>query len=469
MCRDADTQPVKDRSMTANLRPGVLANDYFAPLKARADEIERLYRQATPASQALFERGSQVFPGGFTRDAVMRSPYAPFFRSGKGVELIDRDGRRIVDFWFNATSLPLGHADDRVIAAVAGQLSLGSAFFGMTEREVELAELLTARLPSAERIRFANSGSEAVMMALRIARGFTGRNLVIKFEGAYHGTYDDVQWSVGPSPKLFGDARRPTPVPDTAGLPGGEGRILVLPYGNAEVLAEAMAVHGSKVACIIVEPMCNRIGLVIPPQEFFQAARALCDAHGAVLIFDEVIAFRLGYRGAQGIVGVTPDLTTLGKIIGGGFPVGGVAGRADILAVSDPGAANRVAHAGTFNANPVTAAAGLATMTALDEVAFERINALGAEVRRRLAEIVAGLPLTVTGAGSLFKINATAERVTDYRSAITVDGGWEKLVSQLLLIDGYMLTPTLHGCVSTVSTQDHVEGFLAAFASIVRS
>jgi glutamate-1-semialdehyde 2,1-aminomutase len=339
----------------------------------------------------------------------------------------------------------------------------------MTEREIELAEILTARIPSAERIRFANSGSEAVMMALRIARGFTGRSLIVKFEGAYHGTYDDVQWSVGPSPKLFGDARRPTPVPDTAGLPGGDGRVLVLPYGDAGVLEDAMAAHGDDVACIIVEPMCNRIGLVVPPPEFFQAARRLCDAHGAVLIFDEVIAFRLGYHGAQGVVGVTPDMTTLGKVIGGGFPVGGVAGRADILAVSDPGAKNRVAHAGTFNANPVTAAAGAATMTALDPQAFERINAMGAEVRRRLTEIVAGLPITITGAGSLFKINATAVPVTDYRSAVTVDAAWEKLVSQLLLIDGFMLTPTLHGCVSTVTERTHVERFLDAFAAIVRS
>lgn len=445
------------------------ANDFFAPLKARAAEIERRYRDATPGSQALFERGSKVFPGGFTRDAIVRSPYAPFFARGKGAELIDRDGRRVTDFWFNATSLPLGHADDRVVAAVAEQLGLGTAFFGMTEREIEWGELLTARIPSAERIRFANSGSEAVMMALRIARGFTGRTLVVKFEGAYHGTYDDVQWSVGPSPTLYGDARRPTPVADTAGLPGGDGRILVLPYGDAEVLEEAMAAHGDKVACVIVEPMCNRIGLVIPPPEFFAAARRLCTAHGAVLIFDEVIAFRLGYSGAQGVVGVTPDMTTLGKIIGGGFPVGGIAGRADILGVSDPQAANRVSHAGTFNANPVTAAAGIATMTALDPAAFDRINRLGAEVRRRLTEIVAGLPITITGAGSLFKINATARPVTDYRSAVTVDAAWEKLASQLLLIDGFMLTPTLHGCVSTVTTEEHVNGFLAAFAAIVRA
>ena len=453
--------------MTASMTTRPLANDFFAPLKARAGEIERLYRQATPGSQALFERGGKVFPGGFTRDAVIRSPYAPFFASGKGALLTDRDGRRITDFWFNATSLPLGHADDRVVAAVGKQLGLGSAFFGMTEHEIELAEILTARIPSAERIRFANSGSEAVMMALRIARGFTGRTLVVKFEGAYHGTYDDVQWSVGPSAKLFGNARRPTPVPDTAGLPGGDGRVLVLPYGNAEVLEEAMAAHGKDVACVIVEPMCNRIGLVIPPDAFFQAARRLCDAHGAVLIFDEVIAFRLGYHGAQGVVGVTPDMTTLGKVIGGGFPVGGIAGRADILGVSDPQAANRVSHAGTFNANPVTAAAGVATMTALDPAAFERINALGAEVRRRLREIVTGLPITITGAGSLFKINATAVPVTDYRSAITVDGAWGKLASQQLLIDGFMLTPTLHGCVSTVTEQRHVDDLLAAFAAIV--
>ena len=455
--------------MTALPSQSILSNDFYAPLKARAAEIEKRYRAVMAVSESLFERGSTVFPGGFTRDAVMRSPFAPFFARGKGAELEDCDGRRVLDFWFNATSLPLGHADDRVVAAATKQASLGSAFFGMTEKEIELAELLIGRIPSAQQIRFANSGSEAVMVALRLARGYTGRDLVMKFEGAYHGTYDDVQWSVGPDVERAGDARYPTPVADSAGLPSGEGRIMVLPYGDVAALEEAVARHGARTACIIVEPVANRIGLITPPLAFLEAARRLCDACGAVLIFDEVIAFRLGYHGAQGAFGINPDLTTLGKIIGGGFPVGAVAGRAGIMAVSDPAAANRVTHAGTFNANPVTAAAGAATMTALDEATFEHINDLGSRVRAGLAAAVEGLPVTITGAGSLFKINATERPITDYRSASTADKSWEKLASQLLLIDGFLLTPTLHGCVSTVTSEAQADALVSAFTDIVRA
>ncbi len=446
-----------------------LPNDFYAPLKARADEIERRYRELTPNSGALFERGKGVFPGGYTRDAIMRSPYAPFFTKGKGVLLTDRDGREIIDFWFNATSLPLGHAHDRVVSAAQKQLVLGTAFFGMTENEIALGELLVERVPSAERVRFTNSGSEAVMMAIRFARGFTGRDLIIKFEGAYHGTYDDVQWSVAPPTAKAGDASHPTPVADTAGLPSGEGRVLVLPYNDPEMLRAAVAQHKDRAAAIIVEPMANRMGLIMPTDPFIKAARELADACGAVLIFDEVIAFRLGYHGAQGAVGVTPDMTTLGKIIGGGFAVGALVGKAEILDISAPGTANRVGHAGTFNANPMTTAAGRATMEAMTPDAYDKINARGAYVRQRLIAMTDSLPVTISGAGSLFKINATAETLTNYRSAATAEKQWETLASQLMLIEGYMLTPALSGCVSTVTTDDHVEGFLSAFENILKA
>ena len=445
-----------------------LSNDFYQPFKARTAEIEARFRELSPTSAALYDRALRLFPGGYTRDAIIRNPYPPFIERGEGSTLIDRDGRRLTDMWMNATSLPLGHADPRVVAAVKQQTDLGTAYFAPTERELELADLLVERLPSAQRIRFTNSGSEAVMIALRIARAHTGRDLVVKFEGSYHGTYDDVYWSVSPPADRFGPADAPIAVPDTAGVPDSGDRVMVLPYNNPEILRRAVDAHRDRIAAIIVEPLANRIGLILPRADFLAAARECSDACGAILVFDEVIAFRLDFHGAQGALGVTPDLTTLGKIIGGGLPVGGIAGRADILAVTEPGRPDRAAHAGTFNGNPVTMTAGRATLEALTPDTFETLNAAGARIRARLEEICADLPLRITGAGSLFKVNATSVEITDYRGTVTADREWERIVSLALLNEGFFLTENLQGCLSTATQEAQIEAFLSAFERLVR-
>ena len=443
-------------------------NDFYARLKARAGEITDRYRSLSPSSAELFERAKGVEPGGFTRDAVLRKPYALFVERGEGGVLIDCDGRRITDMWFNATSLPLGHAHPHVVAAAGEQIRKGASFFARTESEIELAAALCERLLSAERVRFANSGSEAVMMALRIARGFSGRDLVVKFEGCYHGTYDDVMWSVS-TPK---DQLSPTddirPVATSSGLPGPGGRTMVLPYDDPEILRRVVKEHHQDIAAIIIEPMSNRIGMVVPSDAFLKTARELCDEFGVVLVFDEVIAFRIGYRGAQGYVGVTPDLTTLGKVIGGGFAVGAVAGRADVMAITEPYRAGRVAHFGTFNANPVTMTAGKATLDVLTPDAIDDINAKGARVREALEELCAELPLRITGVGSFFKIDATTRTIRNHRDTVTRDTEWEEVASLSLLNDGFMLTTGLQGALSTATTEDQMDSFLAAFAELIR-
>ncbi len=455
--------------MVSNLATRHEGDDFYASLKARADEIEGRYRELSPISARLSEEAKAFEPGGYTRDAVRRKPYTLYIEKGEGSVLTDSDGRRIVDMWFNSTALPLGHGDPRVVAVVNAQVAKGTAFFARTESEIELARIICDRLPSAERVRFANSGSEAVMLALRIARGFTERDLVIKFEGCYHGSYDDVLWSVGPPKEKFGPAESPTPVAATAGLPAGLGRTLVLPFNDLSALERAMASHRDELAGVIMEPMANRMGLIVPSQEFLEGARRLCDDHGAVLIFDEVIAFRLGFHGAQGFVGVDPDLTAMGKVIGGGFPVGAIAGREEVMSVTDPDRVGRVAHFGTFNANPVTMAAGKATMEALTPDVFEHLNARGAGVRRRLEELCDGLPLRITGAGSLFKVNATSHEITDYRSSLTRDAAWERIASLALLNEGFMLTSGLHGTIGTSTTDGQLDAFLSAFEAVIRS
>ncbi|RVT81691.1 aspartate aminotransferase family protein [Rhodobacteraceae bacterium CCMM004] len=454
--------PAPQNRMTDRPAPTTADGGFYAALKARHDDILAEYRRRTPRSAALFARASEAFPGGFTRDAIYRTPYTPFIVEALGTRLIDADGQRLTDFWFNATALPLGHAAPEVVAAATAQVARGSAYFGPTETELALADLLIGRLPCAERVRFTNSGSEAVMMAVRLARAATGRSLILKCEGSYHGSYDDVSWSIAPEAAV-GSA----PVADTAGLAGHAGRVGVVPFNDPETLERAFADRGGQIAALLIEPVANRMGLILPEPAFLTAARRLCDRHGAALIFDEVIAFRLGYRGAQGTLGVVPDLVTLGKVIAGGFPGGAVAGRADILDLSAPDRPDRVAHAGTYNGNPTTAAAGLATLTRLTPETFAAMNAMGATVRRRLSAATAGLPLTVTGAGSLFKLTAAAGPIRDYADAAVADKEWEALASLALLNRGFVLTTGLAGCVSAVTRKDEIDALVAAIAEVL--
>jgi glutamate-1-semialdehyde 2,1-aminomutase len=443
-------------------------NDYYAGLKERGDEIVRHYQALTPASCQRFEAAASLMPGGYTRDAVMRKPYPPYLRQGAGSLLHDADGREIVDFWFNATSLIHGHCHPVVTDAVRDQLQRGTAFYGPTDAEFDHARALIARIPSAERVRYANSGSEAVMMALRIARAFTGRSMIAKFEGSYHGSYDDISWSVAPPAHLVGSRDAPAPIADTAGLAGAAGRALILPFNDLARTTPLVEAYADRIAAIIVEPMTNRIGMIMPDKAFVAGLRALCDRFGIVLIFDEVIAFRVAYGGAQSVLGVTPDMTTLGKIIGGGFPVGAVVGRADILDVTSPAAKDRVTHAGTFNANPVTLAAGKATLELLTRDALAELSRRGQALRDELKSICSGLPLQVTGAGSLFKITASGEAIRDYRNSVTADRSWEAYVSLELINRGFLLTAQLQGCLSTVTTDAQVEALLESIRHIVR-
>jgi glutamate-1-semialdehyde 2,1-aminomutase len=441
---------------------------FYERLKSRRPAIETRYRELTPASARLACEARAVLPDGSTRDTVMRRPHALFVASGAGSTVVDADGRVLTDFWFNATTLPLGHADPRVVAAAQAATARGVCFYAPTGLEADLAAEILSRLPGADHIRFANSGTEAVMLAVRIARAFTGRPLVAKFEGSYHGSYDDMAWSVGPAGDAMGSADAPRPVPATAGLVEAGGRVVVLPYNDLEATSRLLDRVGSNVAALLVEPIANRMGLVSPRPGFLAGLRDLCDRHGILLVFDEIISFRLGYHGAQGIAGVSPHLTTLGKLIGGGFPVGAVAGRADIMSVTESTRPGRVTHAGTFTANPVTMAAGKATLDALTPDVFARLAAAGGDLRSALATALDGLPVQVTGAGSLFKLCATPNPIVDHRSSLCADAEWEEVLSLALLVNGFFLTTRLHGCLSTATSVEDVRRFVQTVADLVR-
>ena len=379
-----------------------------------------MYPDPKSVSHAIYNRALASLPGGNTRTTVFMKPYPIYAARGEGCRIWDVDGNEFIDCINNFTSLIHGHAHPSLIEAATRQLSVGSAFGLPTESEIDLAELLVSRLPSVEQVRFANSGTEAVMMALKAARAFTGRPKIAKCEGAYHGSYDYAEVSLDPSPDAWG-RNAPVSVAYAKGTPDNVlADVVTIPFNDTEAAVSLVREHGSELACLMVDPMPNRAGLAPADKAYLNALREITREVGALLVFDEVITFRLGHSGAQGLWGIDPDLTTLGKIVGGGFPVGAIAGRKEVMSVFDPRSGKpALPHGGTFSANPVTMRAGLAAMQLLDEAAFTRLNVIGEAVREGVNEAFRrkGVPGGTVGLGSLLKIHFADRPIRDYRSA----------------------------------------------------
>jgi glutamate-1-semialdehyde 2,1-aminomutase len=437
--------------------------------------LGRTARWAEPGSKsaALFARAQGVLPGGNSRTTVYMAPYPPYAASGEGCWITDVEGDRRLDCLNNYTALIHGHAHPAIVEAATRRLAHGASFPMPTPEEIELAALLCERLPSAERVRFTNSGSEAVMIAIKGARAFTGRSKIAKFEGAYHGSYDYAEVSLASTPDNWGSLAAPTSTSYSRGTPPAVLEdVVVLPFNHTAEAVARIEQHARDLAAVLVDPVPNRVGLVPARVEFLRALRDVTRRHGIVLIFDEVISFRVGYHGAQGAFGVTPDMTTLGKIIGGGFPVGAVAGRADVMAVFDPTRGTPAApHGGTFNANPVTMAAGLAAMRLLTPDAFARLDELGARLRASLDDCFkrAGVPGRVAGLGSLFRLHAVDRELSDYRSTRTTPAESERLVRLVrrLMEHGVLMSITGLGCLSTAMAESELEVLVETFAAIL--
>jgi glutamate-1-semialdehyde 2,1-aminomutase len=378
-----------------------------------------MYPDPQSRSAQLFERGRKVMPGGNSRVGVMFEPYPVYAVSGRGCRVTDVDGVERIDFINNWSSLIHGHSNPKVLAAIADQAQRLLAVGAPTEVEIRLAELLVDRVPGVEQIRFSNSGSEGVLMALRAAKAYTGRPKVAKAEGAYHGNVDSIEISVAPSPKVWGDPASPASVPATEGLTEAVVHdTIVLPYNDVEHSRALIEAHAGELACVIIDPVVSRMGFVQATPEYLAMLREVTDRHGIVLIFDEVFSFRMGYHGAQGEVGVTPDLTALGKIIGGGLPVGATGGRADIMEVFDQTRPPvRVEHGGTYNANPMTMAAGLAAMEQMTPEAYTRLDALGMRLRDGLLGAMHdnGLDGAVHGVASMVALIFNPAPFSNYR------------------------------------------------------
>jgi glutamate-1-semialdehyde 2,1-aminomutase len=389
----------------------------------------------TSKSEALFRRAVEKIPGGVNSPVrAFRSVGGQplFIARGDGAYLYDADGNRFIDYVGSWGPLLLGHRHPEILAALEDALTIGTSFGAPTEREIELAEAIMDAVPSIEMVRLVNSGTEATMSAIRVARGFTGRDLIVKFEGCYHGHVDSLLVKAGSGMATLGIA-------DTQGVPKAFAETTIaLPFNSLDAVEAAFASHGDRIAAIIVEPVVGNMGCVPPLPGYLEGLRSITERHGALLIFDEVMTgFRVAFGGAQQRYGIRPDLTTLGKVIGGGLPVGAYGGRKDVMSKVAP--AGPVYQAGTLSGNPLAVAAGLAMLRHLKShpEVYDQLEA-------RAARLCAGAPagVTVNRVGSMFTFFFTPGPVTDWESAKVSDTARFGRFFRAMLERGIYLAPS---------------------------
>jgi glutamate-1-semialdehyde 2,1-aminomutase len=418
----------------------------------------------------LLTRAYRMLPG-----ASLGSFYLPeanefVIAKGEGSRVWDVEGRAYLDFVMGSGPMVLGHAPPEVVAAVCEQIGRGSTFYGLNDVAIDLADVIVGASACAKALKFCSTGAEATFYALRLARAATGRPKILKFEGGYHGHHDYAMMSVTPArPAPF-----PTPVPDSAGIPESVERdVLVAPFNDLAATRQIIEQHGSDLAAVIVEPLSR---MLEPQPGFLEGLRDATRRHGVVLIFDEVVTgFRIAWGGAQEVYGVVPDLASYGKIIGGGLPLAAVAGRRDLVELSNPrkkGSPDYVYASGTLNGNPVSAAAGLATLQVMRRPGtYERLNAVGDRFRAGLREVARRLdiPAQVLGRGPLANIYFTPEPVVDYRSSQKNDSRTTQQLGRALLDRGVLTNLSAKMYLSLAHTDGDIDQALAAFEDALRA
>lgn len=414
--------------------------------------------EMTPVGQRSkdnFARARLVFPDGTSRATIERDPDPLYIFRGIGSYLIDVDGRRFLDLNGNFTTLIHGHAFAPVVEAITEQLQRGSCFANPTENELELAEILCDRIPCVDRVRFVNTGTEAVLFAIKAARAFTGRSKIAKLEGAYHGAYDWAEVSMAATPDNWGEPIAPTSVPFCRGTPASVlDEVVVLRFNDIDGVRRLLSRHARDLAAVVLDPMPSRAGLIAPKAEFISAIQETARNNGILVIADEVLNLRQSFQGASARYGLIPDIITMGKIIGGGLPIGAIGGREDVMKVFDASTRRPlVPQGGTFSANPLSMAAGVAAMRHLDHAAFVYLETLGKIIRDgiRRAISVRAAPLCVTGAASLFRIHPGAQAPDDYRDIYPTATGAAlmKQITRFFAENGIILP---HGAAASIST-----------------
>ncbi len=417
----------------------------------------------TSRNDTLFEQSQHCIPGGVNSPVrAFRSVGGTprFFARGEGPRVWDADGKDYLDYVGSWGPLILGHAHPEVVRAVQETAAKGLSFGAPTELELEMAELLVRLVPSMEKVRLVSSGTEATMSAIRLARGHTGRSTLIKFEGCYHGHADSLLVKAGSGALTFGQ-------PSSAGVPAEvTAHTLVLDYNDIGQVNRVFAERGAEIACVIVEAVAGNMNLIAPAPGFLEALRENCTRHGAVLIFDEVMTgFRVGLGSVQGLCGITPDLTTLGKVIGGGLPVGAFGGRAEIMDRLAP--LGPVYQAGTLSGNPVAVAAGLATLKAVQAPGF--YEALAAQTRRLVEGLAAaakeaGILFSAQSIGGMFGLYFAAKAPTGYAEVMAADREAFNRFFHLMLLEGVYLAPSAFeaGFVSAAHTEADIDATVEA-------
>lgn len=425
-------------------------------------------------SKDMLARSSQSLAGGVSsnvRAGLLPPPL--FFSHGRGAHLWDVDGNEYIDYVLGQGPLILGHSPNAVIEATFQACQKGQLYAGQFELEILLSEKLQRIIPCADLIRYSNSGSEIVQAALRLARAYTGREVIVKFEGHYHGWFDNVLISVHPPLESAGPYESPVPVPDSQGTACSVLRdVIVLPWNNSKVLQKVIHKRGGEIAAVIMEPIMCNTGCILPKEEFLQEVQRLCQEHGIVLIFDEIITgFRVGLNGAQGYYGVTPDLATFGKAMAGGFPISCLAGKRPLMSLIAEGKVN---HAGTFNSNVMAMAAALATVTELEiPDSYERLYRLGNLLINGLRDIFAemGVGVHISGPGPMFHIAfSDGQPINDYRSFVKHREQTKgNHFADKLLMNNVRCIPRGMWYLSTAHTNEDVEMTLEAAKTVLHA
>lgn len=428
-----------------------------------------------PRSHDAFRRARQVFPDGTTRVTIERDPIPRYISHGHGAYLFDADGRKFLDLNANFTTLIHGHAFAPVIAALEQQLRDGTCFANPTEKEIELAALICGRVGGMDRIRFCNTGTEAVMFAIKAARAFTCRPGIAKIEGSYHGAYDWVEVSQASTPVSWGSPAEPHAVPYYKGMPASVlSEVVPLRFNDAQGAVHQIRRHASSLAAIVLDPMPSRAGLIAPDPAFITALQNVAREQNVLIISDEVLSFRQSFHGAAARYGIEPDLYALGKIIGGGLPIGAVAGRAAVMEMFDADDKKpAVPQGGTFSANPMSMTAGLVAMQCLDPPAFARLERLGDKLRARLVHAIERwqIAFSVTGAASLFRIHPKRRAPSDFREAFwsASEAVVMKELTRFFAAEGIILPGAATACLSTPMGEAEIDYIAEVFEQFLAS
>ncbi len=436
-----------------------------------AREVGR-YRDATPGSAALFAEAQRSLPGGDSRSTLYYAPYPLAMARGAGSRVWDVDGHELVDLTNNHTALVHGNAHPLVLDAVRVQLDRGSCFSGPVALQVDVADRLTARMSGLDQVRFCASGTEATLHAVRAARAFTGRLRIAKAEGAYHGSQDDVFVSTHPRPDQAGPADQPFAVARADGLHRSAlADTVVFPFNDLGATASILREAGPDLGAVLVEPVMGSAGMIPAEPGYLAGVAEVATEVGALFVVDEVVTLRLAPGGGQAWAGVEADLTCFGKMLGGGFPLGAFGGRADVLAAFDPtpDGGPAVGHPGSMNAWAVGLAAAAATLDLLTPAAIAELGRQGDELRSRLAAVAGerGVPLAVTGAGSLLGLHFTPDPVRTFRDTWAEDRELARGVFLGLINEGVLIDPRGAVCLSTVTTDADLDLVVAAFARVL--